>query len=71
MYVFNPSLLSEPCGSEVNDAVVLNRLDALGAAGFVGCEYRPAKGTAAGLGWLDMWPQSAEAALRSTWREQL
>jgi 2-dehydrotetronate isomerase len=27
-------------------------LDALGYAGFVGCEYRPKAGTSEGLGWL-------------------
>lgn len=31
---------------------VFRHLDALGYAGFVGCEYVPAAGTEAGLGWM-------------------
>ena len=42
----------EPCTGELDDVTVLNALDALGYVGFVGCEYRPAGDTAAGLGWL-------------------
>lgn len=42
----------EPFSGELNDAFVFSRLDALGYAGYVGCEYRPAAGTLAGLGWL-------------------
>lgn len=42
----------EPCSGELDDLRVLRRLDELGYAGFVGCEYRPAGETVAGLGWL-------------------
>lgn len=42
----------EPGTGELDDIRVLTELDALGYAGFVGCEYRPAAGTVAGLGWL-------------------
>ncbi|MEI6283377.1 MAG: hydroxypyruvate isomerase, partial [Alphaproteobacteria bacterium] len=28
------------------------RIDALGYQGWIGCEYRPAGATEAGLGWL-------------------
>ena len=42
----------EPGTGELNDARVFAHLDAIGYAGFVGCEYRPAAGTIAGLGWL-------------------
>lgn len=31
---------------------LLERLDALGYDGFVGCEYIPARGTREGLGWV-------------------
>jgi hydroxypyruvate isomerase len=43
---------NEPGSGELNDFRVFQALDALGYAGFVGCEYRPANGTVAGLGWL-------------------
>jgi len=42
----------EPDGGEVHFPHLLDRLDALGYAGFVGCEYRPKAGTSEGLGWL-------------------
>jgi hydroxypyruvate isomerase len=42
----------EPCSGELDDLWVLNRLDALGYTGFVGCEYHPAGETIAGLDWM-------------------
>jgi len=42
----------EPDLGEVNYPFLFDQLDALGYAGFVGCEYRPRAGTSAGLGWL-------------------
>lgn len=42
----------EPGTGELNDFRVLREIDALGYSGFVGCEYRPAGETVAGLGWL-------------------
>lgn len=47
----------EPDTGEVNYPAVFRLLDRLGYAGWVGCEYRPARGaspggTSAGLGWL-------------------
>lgn len=41
----------EPDRGEVAYDRLLAHLDALGYAGWVGCEYRPRAGTAAGLGW--------------------
>lgn len=41
----------EPLTGELDDARIFQHLDALGYQGFVGCEYRPADGTVAGLGW--------------------
>jgi len=41
----------EPDRGEVNYGAVLRRLDELGYDGWVGCEYRPAGETRAGLGW--------------------
>lgn len=45
-------LRHEPGTGELADAVILTELDRLGYAGFVGCEYRPAGDTLAGLGWM-------------------
>lgn len=45
----------EPDRGEVNFAYLLDLLDALGYEGWVGCEYRPAAGTVAGLGWARRW----------------
>lgn len=43
----------EPGTGELDDFRILSALDDLGYSGFVGCEYRPAAGTVAGLGWLN------------------
>lgn len=45
-------LRNEPDTGELNYAYLLRRLDQLGYAGWVGCEYRPATGTLEGLGWM-------------------
>lgn len=42
----------EPDDEELNYPFLFDRLDRLGYAGFVGCEYRPRGGTLAGLGWF-------------------
>ena len=42
----------EPDGGEVNYPHLFRVIDELGWDGWVGCEYRPAAGTSAGLGWL-------------------
>jgi 2-dehydrotetronate isomerase len=39
----------------VNYAYLFELIDALGYAGWVGCEYRPAAGTVDGLGWARRW----------------
>ena len=43
---------NEPGSGELNDHKVFHAIDALGYSGFIGCEYRPANGTLAGLRWL-------------------
>ncbi|MCI1191494.1 hydroxypyruvate isomerase family protein [Calidifontimicrobium sp. SYSU G02091] len=45
----------EPDVGEVNYTYLFEKLDALGYAGWVGCEYRPRAGTSAGLGWFARW----------------
>ncbi|HMG49231.1 MAG TPA: hydroxypyruvate isomerase, partial [Inquilinus sp.] len=45
-------LRQEPGTGELNDARLFALLDSLGYQGFVGCEYRPAGETVAGLGWF-------------------
>ena len=49
----------EPGTGELNDDFVFRRLDELGYAGFVGCEYRPAGKTLDGLAWWDAWRPDA------------
>jgi hydroxypyruvate isomerase len=45
----------EPDRGEVNYAYLLELLDEVGYAGWVGCEYRPAADTRQGLGWAQRW----------------
>jgi 2-dehydrotetronate isomerase len=45
----------EPDLGELNYPYLLDLIDSLGYAGWVGCEYRPQAGTSAGLGWLRPW----------------
>lgn len=47
----------EPNVGEVNYAYLLGVLDAVGYAGWVGCEYRPAGETLAGLSWAQPYLQ--------------
>lgn len=42
----------EPGTGELDDWRIFRHLDALGYRGFIGCEYRPAAGTASGLSWM-------------------
>jgi len=42
---------NEPGTGEINWSHVLPRMDALGYVGWIGCEYRPAGDTVAGLAW--------------------
>ncbi|BDG05504.1 2-oxo-tetronate isomerase [Anaeromyxobacter oryzae] len=49
----------EPGTGEIDLAGFLRRLDALGYRGWVGCEYRPATTTEAGLGWMRPWMERA------------
>lgn len=47
----------EPGTGEINHDFIFRRLDELGYDGWVGCEYKPAASTSAGLGWLKLLQQ--------------
>ena len=47
----------EPDTGEINYPYLFRLMDELGYAGWVGCEYRPAAATSAGLAWLRDWRQ--------------
>ena len=42
---------NEPGTGEINYAFLFAHLDRIGYSGHIGCEYKPAAGTEAGLGW--------------------
>jgi hydroxypyruvate isomerase len=42
---------NEPGTGEINYAFLFAHLDRIGYAGWIGCEYKPATSTEAGLGW--------------------
>ncbi|HSV47480.1 MAG TPA: hydroxypyruvate isomerase [Ramlibacter sp.] len=43
---------NEPGTGEINYPFLFAHLDRIGYGGWIGCEYKPASTTAAGLGWL-------------------
>lgn len=43
---------NEPGTGEINYPFLFAHLDRIGYQGWVGCEYKPAAGTEAGLGWM-------------------
>jgi len=45
----------EPGTGELNWPFLFDRIDTMGYRGWVGCEYYPAGGTQAGLGWARDW----------------
>ena len=46
---------NEPGTGEINYAFLFKLLDDLGYQGWVGCEYKPATNTEAGLGWISKY----------------
>ncbi|CAN5190926.1 hydroxypyruvate isomerase [soil metagenome] len=42
---------NEPGTGEINYAFLFEHLDRIGYSGWIGCEYKPASNTEAGLGW--------------------
>ena len=55
----------EPDRGEINYPYLFDLLDRLGYDGWVGCEYRPAGETRAGLGWARPWGISPGPAATS------
>ena len=53
---------NEPGTGEINFSFLFSHLDRIGYTGSVGCEYKPAGTTEAGLGWLEQ----ARRQLRAT-----
>jgi hydroxypyruvate isomerase len=49
---------NEPGTGEINYAFLFGHLDRIGYTGWVGCEYKPASSTEAGLGWRQQLVQS-------------
>ncbi len=45
----------EPGTGEINFPFLFAHLDRIGYTGWIGCEYKPAATTEAGLGWLAPW----------------
>jgi len=43
---------NEPGSGEINYAFLFRHIDAIGYQGYIGCEYKPATNTLAGLGWM-------------------
>jgi hydroxypyruvate isomerase len=48
---------NEPGTGELNYPFIFKHLDAIGYDGWIGCEYKPAKTTEEGLGWLQSLTQ--------------
>lgn len=46
---------NEPGTGEINYAFLFAHLDRIGYAGWIGCEYKPATSTEAGLGWRQQY----------------
>ncbi len=53
----------EPGSGEINYPFVFEVLDDAGYTGWIGCEYIPANGTGAGLGWAKSYGIAAPAAV--------
>ncbi len=49
---------NEPGTGEINYPWLLRHIDAIGYTGWIGCEYKPATTTEAGLGWREALTQS-------------
>jgi hydroxypyruvate isomerase len=53
--IADPPARNEPGTGEINYPFIFDWLDAIGYAGWIGCEYRPKSTTVDGLGWMSRW----------------
>jgi hydroxypyruvate isomerase len=51
---------NEPGTGEINYGYLFRAIDALGYDGWIGCEYKPATTTSAGLSWMDPYRQPSD-----------
>jgi hydroxypyruvate isomerase len=58
--IADPPGRHEPGTGEINYPFLFDRLDKLGYPGWVGCEYKPAGRTEAGLGWMGAFRKPRE-----------
>jgi hydroxypyruvate isomerase len=49
---------NEPGTGEINYEFLFGWLDQIGYNGWIGCEYKPLKNTAAGLDWMQQYEHS-------------
>jgi hydroxypyruvate isomerase len=61
----------EPNVGEINYPYLFDLIDRLGYAGWVGCEYFPAGGTEAGLGWAYRYGIAPKSTLLATGGERV
>lgn len=54
---------NEPGTGEINYRFLFEHLDRIGYQGWIGCEYKPATTTEAGLGWLAPYQNSVHNAI--------
>ncbi len=54
----------EPGTGEINYRFLFEHLDRIGYHGWVGCEYKPATTTEAGLGWMKTRGEAAQRRIR-------
>ena len=52
MQIASAPFRREPTTGELDDRHILKLVERLGYTGYIGCEYGPANGTLAGLGWM-------------------
>jgi hydroxypyruvate isomerase len=57
--IADPPARHEPGTGEINFHFLLGRMDSLGYAGWIGCEYKPAGRTEEGLGWMRQYVESS------------
>lgn len=54
---------NEPGTGEINYPFLFAHLDRVGYTGYIGCEYKPAKDTESGLGWIEKIAGQKKAAV--------